>query len=234
MENTANLDAGEYCRRIETYLCQKNHGHLIRIVGPAFEKVTGWADQGVPLSIAFRGIDRYCERYYAKPGRRRPVRIEFCEADILESFDDWRRAIGVAPDGAETAAAARKPALVGHVDRVLARLVAVRDSGQAPDLLAYLETLVREIDDASRNARQARGEARERIVARLEALDREMMSRALASLEPDDAARLRREARAELGPLGDRMDQATRERAVQGAFERLARQFLGLPIIRYE
>ena len=60
-----------------------------------FEQVSGWAAQGVPLAVAFRGIDRYCERYYAKGPRRRPVRIEFCEADILELFDDWRRAVGV-------------------------------------------------------------------------------------------------------------------------------------------
>jgi hypothetical protein len=36
-------DPGRYCRDIETYLCRKNDGHLIRIVGPAFELVTGWA-----------------------------------------------------------------------------------------------------------------------------------------------------------------------------------------------
>ena len=33
----------EYCREIETYLCQKNDGHLIRVVGPSFEIVSGWA-----------------------------------------------------------------------------------------------------------------------------------------------------------------------------------------------
>ena len=51
-----------YVREIESYLCRKNGGHLIRIVGPAFEMVRGWAEQGVPLKVAFRGIDRRCER----------------------------------------------------------------------------------------------------------------------------------------------------------------------------
>src|SRR5262245_14293746 len=88
-------DVAEYCRRIESHLCQKNGGHLIRIVGPAFEQVSGWARQGVPLKIALRGIDRCCERRQAKRPSRRPVRVEFCEADVLEMFDDWRRAIGV-------------------------------------------------------------------------------------------------------------------------------------------
>ena len=40
--------AGEdYCRQVEAYLCRKNDGHLIRIVGPAFEQVCGWATRGV-------------------------------------------------------------------------------------------------------------------------------------------------------------------------------------------
>ena len=40
-----------YCREIEAYLCRKNEGHLIRISGPAFEQVCGWARQGVPLTV---------------------------------------------------------------------------------------------------------------------------------------------------------------------------------------
>jgi hypothetical protein len=102
------MSPGEFCRDIETYLCRKNEGHLIRIVGPVFEKVCGWAAQGVPIKIAYRGIDRYVERQQAKnPGpRRRPIRVEFCEADILDAFDEWRRAVGVTSSAVAAAAAA--------------------------------------------------------------------------------------------------------------------------------
>jgi hypothetical protein len=100
------MSPGEFCREIETYLCRKNEGHLIRIVGPVFEKVCGWAAQGVPIKIAYRGIDRYFERQHAKgPGpRRRPIRVEFCEADILDAFDEWRRAVGVTASAVASAA----------------------------------------------------------------------------------------------------------------------------------
>jgi hypothetical protein len=100
------MSPGEFCREIETYLCRKNEGHLIRIVGPVFEKVCGWATQGVPIKIAYRGIDRYFERQHAKgPGpRRRPIRVEFCEADILDAFDEWRRAVGVTASAAAAGA----------------------------------------------------------------------------------------------------------------------------------
>ena len=43
----------DYCRQVEAYLCKKNGGHLVRIVGPAFEQVRDWAAQGVPLKVAF-------------------------------------------------------------------------------------------------------------------------------------------------------------------------------------
>ena len=56
-------EAADYCRQVEAYLCRKNDGHLVRIVGPAFEQVCGWARKGVPLKVAWRGIDRCHERY---------------------------------------------------------------------------------------------------------------------------------------------------------------------------
>ena len=69
----------EYCREIESYLCRKNDGHLIRVVGPSFDLVTSWAAAGVPLNVAFNGIDRRVERYYsqgaaAAPGPDRVLR----------------------------------------------------------------------------------------------------------------------------------------------------------------
>ena len=64
-----------------------------------------WEAQGIPLKVACAGIDRYFERYYRKGPRRRPVRIEFCEADVLDAFDGWRRAVGVADSTAAEAQA---------------------------------------------------------------------------------------------------------------------------------
>ena len=120
------IDPADYARQVESYLCQKNKGHLVRVVGPAFDLVTGWASTGVPLKVAFRGIDRCCERREAKGGpRRRPIRIEFCEADVLDAFDEWRRAVGVtaAADGASNGDGhTRKPSLEAHIERAIAHV----------------------------------------------------------------------------------------------------------------
>ena len=104
------LQIADYCREIEAYLCRKNDGHLIRVVGPSFDIVSRWAEQGVPLKVACEGIDRYFARYYRKGPRRRPVKIDFCEADVLDVFDEWRRAVGViSPASTATPASPANP-----------------------------------------------------------------------------------------------------------------------------
>jgi hypothetical protein len=233
------MDPSDYAREIERYLCTRNDGHLIRIVGPAFEQVCGWAEQGVPLKVAFRGIDQYCQRYYAKGPRRRPVRIEFCEADILDVFDAWRRAVGVGAGRAAGGDAGdpkpRKPALAAHVERVVARLVNVRGRGERSEAFARaLDDLVRELEPMVDAARAARGEARTRVVERLGELDHALMEAALREVDPDTAARLRTEAEEELAPFGGRLAPDARASALDAAFIRLARETLGLPVITYE
>jgi hypothetical protein len=228
-------DLSEYCRELESYLCRKNGGHLVRIVGPAFEQVCGWAERGVPLTVAYRGIDRYCERLEARGPRRRPVRIEFCEGDILDLFDDWRRAVGVVPAQGESDASrpARKPGLAAHLERVVARLVG-RRVPRSPAFEAHVESLLGEIDRLSGASKKSRGDARAAILDRLAELDRELVQAAAAELDENAVATARREAESELAPFGSRLAPAVRAQAVEAAFERLVRESLGLPTIRYQ
>ena len=234
------MEPAEYCREIEDYLCRKNEGHLIRIVGPAFEQVCGWAASGVPLKVAFRGIDQYCERYYAKGARRRPVRIEFCEADILDLFDGWRRAIGVSGrNGAEEEPVAqpvpRKPALASHVERAIARLKAPGPARpRSPTLDDAVASAVQELERIGASAKQARGDERARLIDVLAGIDRALVAASMAAIDANVAATLKREAEAELAPFGSRLAPDARSRAVAAAFERLVRESVGVPVIAYE
>jgi hypothetical protein len=232
------MDPAEYCRELETYLCRKNEGHLIRIVGPAFEQVSGWAAQGVPLAVAFKGVDRYCERYYAKGARRRPVRIEFCEGDILSLFDDWRRAVGVTHLSADSEAGAAAPAkrdpLPAHLDRAIARLTALRAATLPPTYDRVLDEAVRELDRSRAIAKQSRGDARSALIARLAVLDVELLNAAREQVDAARRAAMRAEAEAEIAPFAARMAPDARARAIDAAFDRLVRDASGLPVLTHE
>ena len=230
-------DPSSYARQIETYLCQKNKGHLIRVVGPAFDLVCSWAAQGVPLKVAFRGIDRCCARREKAGARRRPVRIEFCEADVLDAFDEWRRAIGVSPTTVfgDEKTASRTPALAAHVERAIARLAHIRGVGAAvTDLQRDIEDIIRELEPMAASAARSRGDARASLVAQLAALDNRLIESAVRQLDRDRAAALRQEAAEELAPFGSRMPAEARQRAMEGAFARLVREDAGLPTLAYE
>jgi hypothetical protein len=233
----------DYCRQIESYLCQKNGGHLVRIVGPAFEKVRDWAGQGVPLKIAFRGIDRCCERAQARGARRRPLRIEFCEADVLEAFDDWRRALGITgrqvAESAGTAAeddgaGLRKASLATHIQRCVTRLLAPR--GLAPDAEydALLRRATEELDELAVRAKSARGDARAEVIRRLSEVDAALVDAARGRIDERTVAALRAEAEAELAGFVNRMPADALAQARERAFERLLRDALNLPVLSYE
>src|SRR5262249_3654858 len=175
------MEIADFCREIERYLCRKNDGHLIRVVGPSFDLVSGWAERGVPLKVACSGIDRYFERYYRSGPRRRPVKIDFCEADVLDVFDEWRRATGVrshhddAP-GAEHLDAA-KTSLPVHLQRAVTRLTSARVSGCiGPEFDPLIDRLSTELDAARSKGGGLRGDARAAALARLDAADAEMMA----------------------------------------------------------
>jgi hypothetical protein len=193
----------------------------------------------VPLKVAYRGIDRYFERYYAKGARRRPVRIEFCEADVLDVFDEWRRAVGVSPnplpgDAGETAEhAARHASLPAHLERVVARLTALR-AGDDRSLDASIDATVRELDAARAGSRALRGDARQHFLARLQTLDASLLDAARAHCDAATLQQLGAEADAELAPFRDRMPRDAYDRSRRACIDRLVRERSRLPVVRFE
>jgi hypothetical protein len=241
----------EFCRAVEVYLCRKNDGHLIRVVGPSFDVVSAWAEQGVPLKIAYAGIDRYFERYYRKGPRRRPVKIDFCEADVLDVFDEWKRAVGVtsgartsqtdgargfqASDGDPSDQATRSRAsLPAHLERVLQRLTAARAGGTLGDPFdALIDRVSAELDAARARAGGLRGAARQALLDRLTAIDVELLQQARTLLDHGARAALAREADEELAGFRSGMNADAFARAHDAAVDRLVRERFNLPTVSF-
>ena len=234
------IDVESYCRDLEAYLCRKNDGHLIRITGPSFEKVQGWAHQGIPIKVAEAGIDRYFERYYRKGPRRRPVQIMFCEADVLDAFDDWRRAVGITrvaadaeggPEVEEPLPESRpKKSLISQIESAMARFTVLRGSDKAgPVLGEALDAAVRALDAIRPDAARARGDARDELLDRLAAIDTQLMTAAVDSLDAATRTAFEKEADAELTPFRARMTDDAYRQSRRAAIQRLVRHHYGLP-----
>ena len=228
-------DINDYCRTVEAHLCRRNEGHLIRVVGPAFEMVKDWAVTGVPLAIVCEGIDRTVARTAKKGPRRRPLRLEFCEGDVRDGFDRWRRAVGVVAPTDAPVSAPKRGTLAAHVDRVVAQLAALRGSDRAPEAL---QPAIRDIADAVDGLRAgsvtARGAARDAVLTALADLDAGLVAAADLALTDDRRAAVRRDADAELAPFRARLDAAQWATALAAARARLVRIALGLPTVAFD
>jgi len=232
------LQVADFCREIEAYLCQKNDGHLIRVVGPSFDLVSCWAADGVPLKVAFRGIDRYFERYYKKGPRRRPVRVDFCDADVLDVFDEWRRAVGLTEGAgivqAEAAPERRNGSLPLHLERVVLRLSNARAKGMVGiEVEGLIDRVSSELDVARATAGGIRGEARRALLDRLTTLDAELLNLGRAALDDGQREMCERDADEELAGFRDRMTAEVYDRARGALVDRLVRERLGLPVVSF-
>lgn len=233
------MDPGSYCRAVESYLCRKNDGHLIRVVGPAFDLVCGWASRGIPLRVVYGGIDRRFERYHATGARRRPLRIEFCEADVLEGFDIWRRAVGVGTAdrvlSRSTPRGRGRTTLADHVTRVADRLARWLEAGAVPTVAtAVVARLVEACNEMVPVARTARGAARRELVERLAAQEQQLTDELQAAVEPALLKRLRADAAQDLATFRERMPADRFQQALAAATRQHLRTHLRVPQIRFE
>lgn len=235
------IDIGAYCRRVEEHLTRVNSGHLVRIAGTSFDLVRRWAHEGIPLAIVYRGIEQKAERHRA--GRStRPLRLEFCEADVRALYEDWRRAVGVPAalaDGqpAEGAAASpaieerRRPSLAREIDRAQHRLIAAAGKLDTPESLRdAIAVIIDELAAIREGLRHARGESRLQLASRTAAADRAIAgaARAAADMSLED---VEREAAHELAAYRARLTPALWRRSLDAAVDRLLRERFGLPVL---
>lgn len=236
----------QYCRDVEAYLCRRNDGHLVRIVGPSFERVCDWADRGIPLQVVCRGVDRYIDRQQAKgaSSRRRPARIEFCEGDVLDVFDEWRRAVGVtvatADTGESSDAAAvvedgygHRGSLAAHLERAIAALEAAQTSADSA-LRSYLAGAARDLHEIRPGPSGLRGAARQTALARLRQVDTELMSAIRTHTSSEHLAEIAVVADGQLAPFKTRMPGEAYRQAKEACEARLLRERAGLPSVAFE
>ena len=232
-------DVVDYCRQVEAHLTRINGGHLVRVVGPGFALVKQWADEGVPLSVVFRGIEHKAERHAAGASKR-PLRIEFCEADVRALYDDWRRAIGVPASptteaDADAAASVRstspkRRSVPKAIDRAVDRLGRLAGRLELPE--EFRDAMSRLIDQLATMREElahTRGAVRDRLLERLGPLDAELLEYARAIVPPDVMRNLTITAEQDLAPYRERLSPQAWTRAVSVTVDRGIREHLELP-----
>jgi hypothetical protein len=162
------------------------------------------------------------------------VPIEFCEDDVLDVFDEWRRSVGVSEaSGAGEAGEAGRESLPAHLERVIARLTTLR-GGADRWLDPVLDDIVRELDAARGKAKTVRGDARDALIDRLHQIDASLIDALRQRADDEALTQLAVEADEELKPFRARMPAEAYQQSHRACIDRLLRERAGLPTISYE
>jgi hypothetical protein len=228
-------DVADYCRQVEAHLTRVNGGHLVRVVGPGFALVKRWADDGVPLTVVFRGIQQKAERH-ALGASRRPLRIEFCEADVRALYEDWRRAIGVAAAPSETedetgvASPQRRRSVPKAIDRAIERLGRLAGRLELPEEFRdAMSRIIEQLSALREELTGTRGDARQQLLERLAPLEHELTQRSRGIVPADVMRELIERAEQDLAPYRDRLPAEAWDRAIAATVDRGVREHLDLP-----
>lgn len=242
-------DVADYCRQVEAHLTRINGGHLVRVVGPGFALVKQWADEGVPLSVVFKGIEQKADRHKAGASKR-PLRIEFCESDVREVFEAWRRATGIVAAGPEGPASNEGrpasnesgPASIGDelkrrspsksIDKAIERLGRVAGRLELSDEFRdAVSQAIERLAAVREGLAHSRGPAREPWLAQVAPIDRDLMTQARRVVDAQVLRGLTEQAEREMATYRDRLAPEAWQRAVTVTVERGVRAHLGLPTL---
>ena len=230
------MELGSYCREVESYLCGKNSGHLVRIVGPGFELVCDWAERQIPLHVVLHAIDRTFERHYRKGRSRRPIRIEFCEADVVELFHEWHRAVGPGTLPSEPSRSkVRRSSVESHIERTIDRLTTWRDTG-APSP-AMMDVITRSINDLNLvrdRIRITQDVARQEVVDRLRQIEIELTVVLHEVVDSGTFESIQSEMAIELESFRERMPPEAFASAKRVGIDRLLYDHFKLPKVSFE
>ncbi len=118
-----------------------------------------WKQQGIPLHIVLRGVERAFDSYESRPRKRSVKTLLYCQEEVEAQYAEWVEArVGASEqtDGAETEKTPFTAAAISeHLQRSQSELVRLSQSRTEDDLseaLARAAALLQEIrDDLSAN-----------------------------------------------------------------------------------
>jgi hypothetical protein len=165
-----------------------------------------WKQQGIPLHIVLRGVERSFDSFESRPRKRSVKTLLYCQEEVEAQYAEWMDARVGASDSHENgdsdATPFSAPAIREHLDRchsALVKLSVSRKQDELSEALARAVSLLKEIqDDLVLDTR--------RLEDSLTGLER-MLNEAMMSVVPStDLDALKKEIKDQLKPYRSQME----------------------------
>lgn len=191
-----------------------------------------WKQQGIPLHIVLRGVERSFDSYESRPRKRTVKTLLYCQEEVEAQYAEWMEARVGAPeasqhhDGVESDATPfSAPAIREHLDRchsTLVKLSASRKQDELSEALARAAGLLKEIqDDHVLDTR--------RLEDSLTGLERMLNEAMMAVVATPDLDVLKKEIKDQLKPYRSQMEPSVYNQTFDNLLLKRVREQFAVP-----
>ena len=233
----ADLNYFNYFTEIEEAFVRRRGKHLW--LSPVdWALMEAWKDNGIPLHVALRGIEKSFDSFEAKPRYRTVKSLLYCREEVEAQYSEWLAArVGAADSKAETESTKTdlpfpRETICLHLDRArdaiserIQMLTGERDLDLAEAYARAAERLVALRDDVT-GSENPGGQRLEESLTHLE----RMLDEAIRRHAPEEKlVEVRAFAEGQLAEFRKRMDKETYAQTCESVFVKRLREDYGLP-----
>jgi hypothetical protein len=192
-----------------------------------------WKQQGIPLHVVLRGVEKSFDSYEARPRKRSVKSLLYCQEEIEAQFAEWVEArVGSSRASENETDADKTPfsfaAVSEHLHRnrtALAELVTSRRRHGEDDLSEALDRAVSLLSAIESDLTSAALETR-KLEDSLTGLERMLNDAMIAVVSPDSLTQLKKEVTDQLKPYRSQMETAVYKQTFDNfLLKRLREQF---------
>ena len=198
-----------------------------------------WKEQGIPLHIILRGIERAFDSFEAKPRKRSVKSLLYCQEEVEAQYAEWLESrVGASPEGeAQTVetepSSPFSPTAIGeYLERsrlALAKAAAARSQNGEDDFseaLSRAAALINEIKIDLENS--VLFDAR-KLEDSLTGLERMLRDALLSAIPAEQLDSINKEVKEQLAPYRKQMEPAVYRQTLDNLLMKRLREQLAVP-----
>jgi len=238
------LNYFNYFTEIEDAFVRRRGKHLL-VSSIDWALIETWKEQGVPLHIALRGIEKAFDSWEAKPRKRSIKSLLYCQEEVEAQYAEWLESrVGAGTESNSEGYVGNdvrsedeglpfpRQAIVAHLQRARSALLKTfqqRQRAGADDLTDALSRAAHLLDELERDFTQSARTDAQKLEVSLTGLER-MLSESIRSVISTEELNAATSAvKEQLRPYRSRMDKAAYQQTVDNLLQKRLREQFAVP-----
>lgn len=195
-----------------------------------------WKEQGIPLHIVLRGVEKAFDSYESRPRKRSVKTLFYCQEEVEAQFAEWVESrVGASPAAEDSETEADKTpfsfaAISEHLQRCRNDLVELAKRRKSDD--EFSEALIRAANllaDIEKDFLSGTTLDTRRLEDSLTVLERMLTDSMLAVVSADALKELQQEIKAQLKPYRSQMEESAYKQTFENLLMKSLRDQFSVP-----